>query len=140
VVADVASADARTVLSQYGFWFGYIGTAYVRLFTGNYINYQYCDTCDQSQSKISIAKRVITTLVQTNTMANFGVMTFKNNSSAGTGDGNLIAPIGTAVATIVSAVNAITAGGYTPLGEQIQDAGSYFKGTFETFSSPIADT
>jgi len=122
-IADVALPAAMSALTQNGFWFGTIGLTPLKLFTGNYMNYQGCTTCSSSQTKISIAKRVISNLLGGVTDSKFGVMKFTTNG------GLLVSPIGTSTTTMATAVNAISPSGMTPLGEQLRDGGKYYAGT-----------
>src|SRR3990172_3300767 len=55
-IADVPSPTAQTTLSRYGFWSGDISGTQVKLFVGNYLNYQSCTSCIVNQKKINIAK------------------------------------------------------------------------------------
>src|SRR3989339_1571862 len=48
-VADVSLAAARTSLTTYGIWFGDINGVPLQLFTGNYLNYQFCTVCKTQQ-------------------------------------------------------------------------------------------
>jgi type IV pilus assembly protein PilY1 len=136
-IADVPSASARSSLSSVGYWSGRIGGSRVNLFTGNYLNYQACSPCDGMEEKLVIAKRVVTNLINNTEGVRFGVMRFANNSSPGTGGAGMVAQIGTDNTTMTNAVNAINASGYTPLGEQMRDAGLYYEGRFQSYASPI---
>jgi len=142
-ISEVNNSNAQTALSTVGFWSGSISGSKVQLFVGSYLNYLLgsCSTC-AFEDKIDIAKRVINNLVNNVDGVRFGVMRFVNNSFLkSTGGGGIVAKIGTAKATIVSAVNAITVGGWTPLGRQMDDVGRYYKGQTlrngQTYSSPI---
>lgn len=81
--------------------------------------------------KIDIAKQVVTSLVSSTPSVRFGVMKFRSNG------GQLVAAIGTSTATVVSAVNGMTTTSVgTPLGDQLWEAGEYFKGN-GSYTSPI---
>ncbi|HBT60180.1 MAG TPA: hypothetical protein DEB40_00340, partial [Elusimicrobia bacterium] len=138
-VADVSLAAARTSLTTYGIWFGDINGVPLQLFTGNYLNYQFCTVCKTQQQKMTIAKRLINRMVGLITDARFGVVKFYNSGGSGSGGASMVAPIGTAAGDIVTAVNGISATGYTPLGEALRDVGTYYKGQFGSpvYSSPI---
>ncbi|MFA7008136.1 MAG: Ig-like domain-containing protein [Elusimicrobiales bacterium] len=133
-IPSVSSAPARTALSARGFWFGNIGSFSVQLFHGNYLNYEFC-TGLVDRTKISIAKSVIANVVSDISEKSFGVMKF-NSSNDGA---DMVAEIGTSTTAIVTAVNAVNTGGYTPLGPQLRDAGYYFDGSFQGYPSPIQD-
>jgi type IV pilus assembly protein PilY1 len=137
-IADVSSSSAQSALSSVGHWTGSIGGSSVQLFVGSYLNYSSCGSCQGvSEKKIDIAKRVINDLVNNVEGVRFGVMRFNSGGDYG----QMVAEIGSSGSTIVSAVNAIDADGGTPLGEQMDDAGRYFKGQTlrngTSFASPI---
>jgi type IV pilus assembly protein PilY1 len=132
-IALVPSSSARAGLTNVGFWSGQISGSNVSLFVGNYLNYKLgvCAQAACTEPKITIAKRVISNLITNTEGVRFGTMKFR------TGGGQIIHPAGTAVNTLVSGVNAmsLTSVG-TVTGEQIRDAGLYYKGQFG-FPSPI---
>jgi type IV pilus assembly protein PilY1 len=132
-ISQVSSSSARTSLTNGGFWSGSIGGSNVNLFVGNYLNYQLgiCAVQACTEPKITIAKRAITNLITNTEGVRFGTMKFK------VGGGQVINPVGTDVATLVNGVNAMTLTSVGTLtGEQIRDAGLYYKGQFG-FPSPI---
>ncbi len=132
-IAQVPSASARTALTNGGFWSGSIGGSNVNLFVGNYLNYQLglCAVQVCSEPKITIAKRAITNLITNTEGVRFGTMKFK------VGGGQVMQVVGTDVATLVNGVSAMTLTSVgTVTGEQIRDAGLYFKGQFG-YPSPI---
>ena len=140
-IGAVNNSSAQAALSSTGYWTGKIGGSTVDLFYGNYLNYLACSTCSVMESKIVIAKRVMSNIINNTNGVRFGVMKFSNNGSLGTGGGGMVATMGTAKATMVTAINAINPNGFTPLGEQLSDAGRYFRGATlrdgTSYSSPI---
>jgi type IV pilus assembly protein PilY1 len=140
-VSDVNNSSAQSALTTNGYWTGRIGGSTVDLFYGNYLNYLACTTCSLLEKKIVIAKRVVTNVINNTNGVRFGVMKFANNGSQGSGGGGMVATIGTAKATITTAINNISPSGFTPLGEQLSDAGRYYRGETlrngTTYSSPI---
>jgi type IV pilus assembly protein PilY1 len=121
---------ARDSLTSSGYWSGKIaGTTYY-LFTGNYLNWK-APASTTTEPKIDIARRVITSVIQNTTGVRFGTAKFKS------GGGEIISSIGSDTNTLVNGVKtfALTSVG-TQLGEQIRDAGLYYKGQFG-FPSPI---
>jgi type IV pilus assembly protein PilY1 len=133
-IALVSSSSARTALTANGSWSGKISGTNYDLFSGNYLNWKLSGNYPATEPKIVIAKRVISNLLTNVEDVAFGVMRF-NNTGTGT---TMVAPIGTATATMITAVNAVVPQGTTPLGEQIRDAGKYYKGTFTGYTtSPI---
>jgi len=129
------SSAARDSLTSSGFWYGKIlGTQYY-LFTGNYLNWK-APASATTQPKITIAKQVVASLIQNTAGVRFGVMKFKASCPACGGE--IVDPVGTSTTTLVTDVNALTApgGSGTPLGEQIRDAGLYYKGSFG-YATPI---
>jgi type IV pilus assembly protein PilY1 len=127
----VSSSSAQTALSSVGHWQGKISGNNISLVTGNYENYLTCGSCDGTEPKLTIAKRVIDNLVSNVEGVRFGVMKFENNSNQTNpaGRGAIVAEIGATVSTITTAVNNISASGYTPLGEQMDDVDRYYKHT-----------
>ncbi|MFQ5681811.1 MAG: pilus assembly protein [Candidatus Binatia bacterium] len=138
-IANVPDVNAQNALSTDGFWSGKIGRSRVNLFVGNYLNYQNCSACSQQQKKIDVAKSVITNLINDTQNVRFGLMKFRTSPNGGA----MVAPIGTAKATMISALNAINPSGWTPLGEQLRDAGLYYDDSASfndgtgSYSSPI---
>ena len=110
----------------------------MQLFVGNYLHYRFevCTTCFQVK-KIDVAKQVVANLINNVDGVSFGVMRFNSGGDYG----QMVAAIGTAKSTMITAVNSIDANGGTPLGEQLDDAGRYFKGTQwrngSIYTSPI---
>jgi type IV pilus assembly protein PilY1 len=147
-VAEVPNATARDALhaspavaTTKGFWTGNIGGSSVDLFYGNYLNYLACTSCSVEEPKIAIAKTVVSNIINNTNGIRFGVMKFSNNGSMGNGGASMVATIGTAKSTMITAINNISPSGFTPLGEQLSDAGRYFRGETlrngNTYSSPI---
>ncbi len=140
-ISAVNNSSAQTALSTTGYWTGRIGGSTVDLFYGNYLNYLACTTCSIQEKKIVIAKRVVSNVINNTNGVRFGVMKFANNGNQGSGGAGMVATLGTAKATMVTAINAINPSGFTPLGEQLSDAGRYFRGETlrngTTYSSPI---
>src|SRR5206468_4181273 len=141
-VSGVNKASAQTALNSVGYWSGKISGSNVNLFLGNYLNFQIgvCGgTC--TEKKIDIAKRVTKDLVDSVTGVRFGFMRFVNNGSPGAGGCGMVAEMGTNATTIKAAIDTISPGGYTPLGECMYDGGQYYKGAAlrngQTYSSPI---
>jgi type IV pilus assembly protein PilY1 len=138
-VSGVSSSSAQASLNTAGYWIGSISGSSVQLYMGNYINFLACSSCSGSQKKIDIAKQVVTDLINNTEGVRFGVMKFNSSSSGG----EMVATIGTAKSTMVTAVNGITAPilATTPLGEQLDDGGRYFKGQTlrngSSYASPI---
>ena len=135
-IAEVDSDRARTALSADGYWQGKIGGSKITLRTGNYLNW-LATGGDNYQKKIDIAKRVLKKLVQNVDGVRFGVMQFANNDREGQGGAGMVASIGTATDTIAKQIDKIKPNGYTPLGEMLSDAGSYYNGSFGGYASPI---
>jgi len=134
-ISAVNSSSAQTALSTTGYWSGRIGGSSVTLYYGNYLNYYYCSSCDGIEPKITIAKRTLTNLVNNVEGVRFGLMRFSGTN------GDVVEPIRdmtpTNQTTLINSINQITPAGWTPLGEQMRDAGNYYKGTYPGQSSPI---
>ena len=137
-ISAVGSTAAQTALSTVGFWSGSIKGSNVQLFVGNYLHYLFedCTTCSDVK-KIDIAKQVVGNLINNVDGVRFGVMRFNSGGDYG----QMVATIGTAKSTMVTAVNNITPNSTTPTGEQLDDVGRYYKGeqlrNGNTYSSPI---
>jgi type IV pilus assembly protein PilY1 len=137
-ISQVDHSAAESALSTVGFWSGRISGSNVQLFVGNYLNYLFedCTTC-ASVKKMDIAKQVITSMINNVEGVRFGVMRFNSGGNYG----QMVATIGTATSTIITAVNNIDPNGGTPTGEQLDDAGRYFKGiqwrNGNTYTSPV---
>lgn len=135
-IASVGSSSAQTALTNNGTWTGSIsGTTYT-LYTGNYMNYFLCSSCDGIEPKIDIAKRVVTTLIQNTDGVRFGAMKFKTQG------GSLISPVQDMTtgnkSSLINAINAMTQTSVgTPTGDQVHDAAEYFKGNLTGQASPI---
>ena len=126
-IAAVNSASARASLSSVGYWSGRIGGSTVNLYLGSYLNWRATPGATLTK-KIDVAKRVLTKLVSNTEGVRFGLMTFTDNSQQGHGGGKIVAPIGSSVSTLTTAINSFSPSGYTPLGEMLRDAGKYYKG------------
>jgi len=133
-IPSVTSNSARNALTNNGFWSGKIGGSRLDLFYGNYLNFLACATCSAQDQKMVVAKRVLTSLVQSVRGVRFGMMDFKYTTPVGA---NMVAPVGSSSSTIVSALNNISPDSYTPTGEAMQDVNSYFSGQYSSYSSPI---
>ena len=137
-IADVPEKNARDSLSTVGYWAGKISGSKVYLRLGNYINFWNCSTCAGLEKKLVAAKRVITNLIQNIEGVRFGVMRLRKVPY---NHGEMVAPIGTDKQTMIDAVNNMVYEGGTPLGEQLYDAGQYYKGKplldGTTWTSPI---
>ncbi len=140
-ISNVPDADgsnkqaARDALTGSGFWYGKIGGTQYYLFTGNYMNWK-SPASSSTKPKIDIAKAVVADVIKNTDGVRFGVMKFKPNCP-GCG-GEMVSPIGSSVSTLLTAISNLTApgGSGTVLGEQIRDAGLYYKGSFG-YPSPI---
>jgi type IV pilus assembly protein PilY1 len=137
-VDEVANSSARNSLSTVGFWVGQIGGSTVSLFLGNYLNYRDCTTCSVLERKIDIARRVYSNIVRNVEGVRFGVMRLRKKG------GEIVSPIGTDRATMAAAIENMDNFGDvgTALGDELYDAGRYFKGTFDypdgsSFASPL---
>jgi len=139
-IAEVPDQNARDALSTVGYWVGTIGGSKVTLRLGNYINYWNCKSCSGLEAKIDVAKRVVTDLIKNVDGVRFGVMRLRTKNPS-QDRGQVIAPIGTDKATMINAVNNIVMEEGTPIGEQLYDAGQYYKGQKlidgTTWTSPI---
>lgn len=104
---------------------------------GNYINFLVSGSGDSDPTtpKLTIAKRVVTDLVQTTDSVNFGLMIF--NQSQG---GRLAFPVsdmtvGTNRTTLINTINALAGDTWTPLAETQYEAMRYYSGQSSYFNS-----
>jgi type IV pilus assembly protein PilY1 len=129
-VTGSGSAAARIALADSGHWSGSIQGLTVTLYAGNYINYlvgQCASGGACPESKMASAKRVIGSVLDTVRGVRFGIMTF-HYGSHGVRGARVVAPLGSSVPAIKSAVSALAPARDAPLGDALYDAGQYFKG------------
>jgi len=81
--------------------------------------------------KMTSAKTAVTNLLQNTTGVRFGIMRFNQQSNGA----RMVSPVGTSVSAMVSAVNAITPAGYTPLGRSTINVEDYLRGEFQQQNS-----
>jgi type IV pilus assembly protein PilY1 len=143
-VASVPSAAAQAALNSVGYWSGRLGGNNYNLFVGNYLSFKLgvcASGACTGEKKIDIAKRTLKNLIDSVTGVRFGFMRFDNNGSQGQGGGRMVAQMGTSAAAMKTAIQNISPGGYTPLGEFLDDGGRYYKGAAlrngNTYTSPI---
>ena len=136
-------SEIETALDTNGFKTGDIypssgsyncGSSTKKLYVGNYLNYNESGY-GELKSRISVAKDVIKTLIQDTANVRFGLMRFNDNQG-----GRIVAECGTDKATLISAVDALTASGWTPLGETLAEAGLYFAGMSSWFNTGTSYT
>jgi type IV pilus assembly protein PilY1 len=106
--------------------------------TGNYMNYDQSGV-GANQRRIDVAKEVVKNLINDTENVRFGLFIFNNSDG-----GHLVCPCGTNKATLISSVNSITAGTWTPLAETLAEAGLYYAGQSGwfnnvTYTSPMQE-
>jgi type IV pilus assembly protein PilY1 len=99
---------------------------------GNYLNYDAAG--GGTQSRISVAKSVITNLINTTDNVRFGLMRFNAVHGTECQGGYIVSECGTDKSTLVSEIANLTADGYTPLAETLAEAGLYFAGEHSWFN------
>ena len=144
-MANVQSrcSSAHNNLSAQGSYTGRLSTAgacsttSATFASGNYINFLVSSTGDTDPSlpKLTIAKRVVSELVQTTDEVNFGLMVF--NQSQG---GRLAFPVsdmttGTNRTDLVNTINALNGETWTPLAETHYEAMRYYSGQSSYFNA-----
>ncbi len=136
--AWIQAGDTGGSLSSGDFLCGSAGERKI-LATGNYINYDKNYSCAAMgcSSRLSVAQDVMNTVIEETDNVRFGLMKFN-----GSNGGKLLAECGSGKPTVKTAVSGITAGGSTPLGETLANAGQYFAGqplwfSGDSFSSPM---
>jgi type IV pilus assembly protein PilY1 len=141
-IADVACADARTALTNYGHYEGGTNASCKgqsrTLRTGNYRNY-IASGGDLSEPKLAIAKRVITEFLNTINGVKIGAMVFNTNQG-----GKIHTTVKSLTESnrtqLITDINAIVANTWTPLAETLYEAGRYFKGGASYFNSGVTYT
>jgi type IV pilus assembly protein PilY1 len=134
--SGVSSTSAKNALASAGYWSGSIGGTSYNLRYGNYLNYTLCSSCDGIEAKITIAKRVLTNVVNNVDGVRFGLMKLADHG------GTVVEPIRDMTAanraTLVNSINnmSLTSVG-TPTGDQLYAAGEYYKGNVSPHASPI---
>ena len=146
-IADVACSTARTTLTNKGIYTGRTNSTCTSttktLATGNYLNFYLAnDGLVGNMKKIDIAKLVIKDVLDTISDVRIGVMRFGSITQSGSTDsdegGRIIYDIVELTdsnrGTIKTVIDNLSAGGYTPLGEVLYEAGLYFKGARSYFN------
>ena len=141
-ISNVACSSARTALTNQGHYTGNTnascnGTSRT-LWTGNYRNY-IASGGDQSDTKINIAKAVMTDFLNAINGVRIGAMVF-NNSEGGRIQTTVKSLTDTDRAQLITDFNAITPETWTPLAETLYEAGLYFKGGRSYFNSGVTYT
>ena len=142
-VNSIQCAAIRDELKAVGYSTGYMrgapgftcgGSTEKRLRLGNYLNYVDSGV-GQTRSRISVAKDVLTDLINTTTGVRFGMMVFNYEQG-----GRLVAGCGTDTATLLSRIASASPDGWTPLAETLAEAGLYFAGKPSWFNSGVTYT
>ncbi len=110
------------------------GATEKRLRIGNYMNYLDLGVGDK-RSRISVAKEVLTDLINKTPGVRFGLMVFNYEQG-----GRLVAPCGTDKSTLLSRIAGASADGWTPLAETLAEAGLYFAGKQSWFNAGVTYT
>jgi type IV pilus assembly protein PilY1 len=135
-INDVSDSSARQALQNVGYWTGSIGGSTVSLYHGNYLNYTVCTTCGTSESKISVAKTVLTNVISHTSGVRFGAMKYA------AGGHFMIEPIRDMTIanqnTLINSLNAMPLDSSgNPLGPQLQHASDYYEGHLTGEPSPV---
>ncbi len=151
-IADVACASARTALSTRGHYEGFTNSTCSSssrtLRTGNYRNY-VASGGDQYQTKLEIAKTVISDFINTINGVRVGVMVFNpavtdysseggwshSNSHGGRIQSTIKSLTSATRNQLVNDINDIVAETWTPLAETLYEAGLYYKGATSYFNA-----
>jgi type IV pilus assembly protein PilY1 len=141
-VNSLNCADIKSALLSVGYAEGKIrgapnytcGSSSRRLRMGNFMNYD-ASGVGVTRSRISVAKDVLSDLINTTTGVRFGMFVF--NFEQG---GRLAAACGTPKDTLLGAISSATASGWTPLAETLAEAGLYFAGQPSWFNSGVTYT
>jgi type IV pilus assembly protein PilY1 len=136
-VNNIICASIKNTLLAQGYARDYIrfsnfdcgGDRRPRLRLGNYMNYDESGI-GATQSRISVAKQVLTDLIATTEGVRFGLFVFNNNQG-----GRLTAACGASKDTLLGRVNAAEPDGWTPLAETLAEIGLYFAGLPSWFNT-----
>jgi type IV pilus assembly protein PilY1 len=97
-------------------------------YTSHYLNWYHDSSLVQQRTKLAIAQEVVTTIIQTNTSIDFGLMEF-NRREGGRIVSRLIQNMTDAQrANLVTMVNQMDHSGYTPMCESMYEAYNYLAG------------
>ncbi|MFB3112121.1 MAG: hypothetical protein ACE10G_08815, partial [Gemmatimonadales bacterium] len=94
------------------------------LYDGNYLNWYYGPT--STSTRLEVVKDVTTNLLKSVRGVNVGLMRF--NRTEGGPVIHAMEDISTARTNMISTINALSPGGWTPLSETLYEAGQYFAG------------
>ncbi len=103
-----------------------------RLYMGNWLNYDLSGI-GTPRTRTSVAKEVVTNIINNTENVRFGLMRFNNNAGDCQG-GYIISVCGTEKTALITQVNSLPASGYTPLAETLAEAGLYFAGKESWFN------
>jgi len=95
---------------------------------GNYRNYDESGVGD-ARSRISVAREVVTNLINDTDNVRFGLMIFNHDEG-----GHIVCECGTDKATLTNTVSGLNAETWTPLAETLAEAGLYFAGEQSWFN------
>jgi len=129
-------AHGRIRTSRYNYICGGWRDRSLRL--GNYMNYE-ASGVGESRSRISVAKEVVTDLINNTDDVRFGLMVFNYEEG-----GYIVSGCGADKTTMVDTVNGLSASTWTPLAETLAEAGLYFAGKESwfntgTYTSPMQE-
>lgn len=108
-----------------------------RLFSGNYANWFYSLTANQT--KIQIVKDVTKSLLDSMTGVNVGLMRYSTSAQGGMVI-SAVDNIATARPSLKSQIDGLSASGFTPLSETLYEAGLYYKGDIWDYGSNSTPT
>jgi type IV pilus assembly protein PilY1 len=100
-------------------------------YDGNYLNWVFFNATTAQRAaiptvtRIQAAKQAVNTVFASSTNCRFGLMDFNNGSSGG----HLVAPMGTSVAALQTALTTIAATEMTPLARTLDSALVYYQST-----------
>jgi type IV pilus assembly protein PilY1 len=101
---------------------------------GNFMNYDESGA-GVPMSRMTIAKQVISDLINTTDNVRFGLMRFNPQDG-----GRLIADCGADKQTLLDAIDTVYPDGWTPLAETLAEAGLYFAGMQSWFNDGVTYT
>jgi type IV pilus assembly protein PilY1 len=130
---QATAANAWTALPTSGITWGQTPANQIyTIYSGNYLNWFSGPTA--LQPRLKVVQDVATNLLNTLNGVNVGLMHF--NGEQGGLVKHAMENIATGRASMISDVNGLTAGGYTPLSETLYEAALYFRGGKVDYGNP----
>jgi type IV pilus assembly protein PilY1 len=123
---EIDAAVAKAKLTNFG-----IGQP-ITIYTERYVDWYHSTKTQSSYSRLQVAQRVIEDTIVTTPGVDFGLSVFNRNTSSSTNGGRIVYGITTNndanKSNLLTTIGSFTAGGNTPLCENLYEAYRYFAG------------